>query len=111
MSLISSYSMLSLCTRCRSRLFSAPAPHFSFQLTRSYQWKKQTHYDVLGVHPEASQAEIKEAYLKLSKVSVAYSCFGRIRLVRSLDLYYHSPVFFRSCILIKTSVLTSLTGS
>ena len=93
MSLMSSYSMLSLCTRCRSRLFSVPAPvpHFSFQPTRSYQWKKQTHYDVLGVHPEASQAEIKEAYLKLSKVSVAWYFINRVseELVRSVDLYYH----------------------
>ena len=42
-------------------------PH-QLQLHRQYQWKQQTHYDVLGVHPDASQADIKEAYLKMSKV-------------------------------------------
>ena len=46
---------------------------------------------MLGVHPEASQAEIKEAYLKLSKVSVAWYFINRVseELVRSVDLYYH----------------------
>ena len=34
---------------------------------RRYRWKQPTFYDILGIHPEASQAEVKEAYVKLSK--------------------------------------------
>ena len=45
----------------------AQTNHHQLVLSRGYQWKQQTHYDVLGVHPDATQAEIKEAYLKLSK--------------------------------------------
>jgi len=36
-------------------------------LTRQYRWRQSTFYDILRVHPEATQAEIKESYLKLSK--------------------------------------------
>jgi len=63
---LSSYSLVSLCSKCNSKLSRLILPH-QLQPYRHYQWKQQTHYDVLGVHPEASQAEIKEAYLKLSK--------------------------------------------
>ena len=34
---------------------------------RNYRWKQPTFYDILRIHPEATQAEVKEAYLKLSK--------------------------------------------
>ena len=67
MSLLTGGGLLSLCSKCTrslSRLSLSP----QLQMTRHYQWKKQTHYDILGVHPEATQAEIKAAYLKLSKV-------------------------------------------
>ena len=77
MSLLVGGGLLSVCAKCNrafSRLIIPPhlqsrqiiPPHLQF--SRHYQWRKQTHYDVLGVHPEATQAEIKAAYLKLSKV-------------------------------------------
>ena len=64
-------SLCSNCTRTFSRMSRLTPPHL--QITRQYQWKKQTHYDVLGVHPEATQAEIKAAYLKLSKVWIFHN--------------------------------------
>ena len=67
MSLLSSYSFVTVCLKCNTkftRLLSLPSVSTS---VRHYQWKQQTHYDVLGVHPDATQAEIKSAYLKLSK--------------------------------------------
>jgi len=68
MSLLAGGGLLSLCSKCTRTLsrLTRPAPP-RLQVTRHYQWKKQTHYDVLGIHPEATQAEIKAAYLKLSK--------------------------------------------
>lgn len=36
-------------------------------LARGYRWRGQTHYDVLGVHPDATTAQIKTAYLALSR--------------------------------------------
>ena len=71
MSLLAGGGLLSLCSKCTRSLsrLTRPAPP-RLQVTRHYQWKKQTHYDVLGIHPEATQAEIKAAYLKLSKVCI-----------------------------------------
>ena len=76
MSLLSSVSLVSICLKCNAKVIRLPfksplgassksQPYLA--LTRNYQWKQQTYYDVLGVHPDASQAEIKQAYLKLSK--------------------------------------------
>ena len=73
MSLLTGGGVFSLCSRCTrtlSRLARLTPQH---QVTRHYQWKKQTHYDILGVHPEATQSEIKAAYLKLSKVGFVVS--------------------------------------
>ena len=74
MSLLAGGGLLSLCSKCTRSLsrLTRPAPP-RLQVTRHYQWKKQTHYDVLGIHPEATQAEIKAAYLKLSKVCIHIS--------------------------------------
>ena len=72
MSLLAGGGLLSLCSKC-NRAFSRLLLPPHLQITRHYQWKKQTHYDVLGVHPEATQAEIKAAYLKLSKVGLPVS--------------------------------------
>ena len=69
MSLLTGGGLLSLCSKCtRSLSRLSLSPQLQMTSTRHYQWKKQTHYDILGVHPEATQAEIKAAYLKLSKV-------------------------------------------
>ena len=79
MSFLSSFSLVSICVKCNVKVIRLPfksqilgvasqtAQPYYLALTRNYQWKQQTHYDVLGVHPDASQAEIKQAYLKLSK--------------------------------------------
>jgi len=66
MSLLTGGGVFSLCSRC-TRTLSRLALTPQHQITRHYQWKKQTHYDILGIHPEATQSEIKAAYLKLSK--------------------------------------------
>ena len=49
-----------LCLQCRRLALTFP-------LSRQYRWKQSTFYDILRVHPEATQAEIKQAYLQLSK--------------------------------------------
>ena len=49
-----------LCLQCRRLALTFP-------LSRQYRWKQSTFYDILRVHPDATQAEIKEAYLQLSK--------------------------------------------
>ena len=102
MSLLSSYSLVSLCSKCNSKLSRLILPH-QLQPYRHYQWKQQTHYDVLGVHPEASQAEIKEAYLKLSKVGY-----------KDFKIHYNSIIsiilsFSRNYIQTKTWEQISLT--
>merc|ERR1711997_1225199 len=48
-----------LCLQCRRLTLSS--------WTRLYRWRQPTLYDILRIHPDATQAEIKEAYLKLSK--------------------------------------------
>ena len=53
-----------LCLQCRRLALVCPV---SSPWSRSYRWKQPTFYDILRIHPEATQAEIKEAYLKLSK--------------------------------------------
>jgi len=69
-----------LCTKCRINGFnttsifglktsltvSHKAPHM-LCFNHGYKWKQETHYDVLGVDYEATTAEIKAAYLSLSK--------------------------------------------
>eukprot|EP00092_Neocalanus_flemingeri_P024462 GFUD01026526.1.p1 GENE.GFUD01026526.1~~GFUD01026526.1.p1 ORF type:complete len:253 (+),score=72.94 GFUD01026526.1:112-870(+) len=59
-----------ICSKCNVK-FLSPFKIFSHPLplsqSRSYRWKPDTHYDVLGVHPDATQAEIKKAYHNLSK--------------------------------------------
>jgi len=40
---------------------------FLLSTSRGYKWKRETYYDVLGVNTDATQAEIKTAYLNLSK--------------------------------------------
>ena len=72
MSLLTGGGVFSLCSRC-TRTLSRLALTPQHQITRHYQWKKQTHYDILGIHPEATQSEIKAAYLKLSKVGLVIS--------------------------------------
>ena len=47
------------CLQCRRLSLSS--------WTRGYRWRQPTLYDILRIHPDATQAEIKEAYLKLSK--------------------------------------------
>ena len=49
-----------LCLQCRRLTLSS-------SWTRRYRWRQPTLYDILRIHPDATQAEIKEAYLKLSK--------------------------------------------
>merc|ERR1719504_61522 len=57
-----------ICSKCKVNVFKTSVPSPTFLLpSRSYRWKAETHYDVLGVHPDATQAEIKAAYLTLSK--------------------------------------------
>jgi len=57
-----------ICSKCRVNVFKTPAQSSTFLFpSRGYRWKAETHYDVLGVHPDATQAEIKTAYLTLSK--------------------------------------------
>ena len=102
-----------ICSKCRVNVFKIPTQfsnHSSLFPSRGYRWKAETHYDVLGVHPDASQAEIKTAYLNLSKelhpdlnqrvtkqdkelihqqfvkVNQAYSILGNKRDRRSYDL-------------------------
>jgi len=53
-------------------IFKAPINFPKSQLfllssSRGYKWRRETHYDVLGVNTDATQAEIKTAYLNLSK--------------------------------------------
>jgi len=59
-----------ICSKCKVNVFNPTTfsriQHFPL-VTRGYKWKQETHYDVLGVHPDATQAEIKKAYLDLSK--------------------------------------------
>jgi len=107
-------NMLFICSKCYVRVFS-PLKTFSQPLlllspSRGYRWRPDTHYDVLGVHPEATQVEIKTAYLNLSKelhpdknqsvtkqdrelihqrfvkVNQAYSVLGNKRERRTYDL-------------------------
>ena len=61
MSLLSSASGI-LCLQCRRLALSSLT-----SWTRSYRWRQPTLYDILRIQPDATQAEIKEAYLKLSK--------------------------------------------
>jgi len=98
-----------ICSKCNLRVFNLSRP-FHLTTSRSYRWKPDTHYDVLGVHPDATQAEIKVAYLNLSKelhpdlnqrstaqdkeaihqqfvkVNQAYSVLGNQRERRAYDL-------------------------
>jgi len=65
-------SLVHLCSKCKMHLFKtspqfAKIPFFLNTSSRGYKWRSETHYDVLGVHPDASQKEIKTAYLSLSK--------------------------------------------
>jgi len=63
-------SCLLICSTCKTKV---PSQLFYRNLffiappSRGYRWKPETHYDILGVHPDATQAEIKAAYLTLSK--------------------------------------------
>lgn len=62
-----------ICSSCKNNVYNstitqfAKNPFFLPSISRGYKWRTETHYDVLGVHPDATQAEIKTAYLKLSK--------------------------------------------
>merc|ERR1719147_361879 len=62
-----------ICSSCKNNVYNstitqfAKNPFFLPSTSRGYKWRTETHYDVLGVHPDATQAEIKTAYLKLSK--------------------------------------------
>ena len=103
MSLLSSYSLLSVCSKCNSKLSRLILPH-QLQPYRQYQWKQQTHYDVLGIHPDASQAEIKEAYLKMSKVCFALEINDKPRIINLSS-------FSRNCIQTKIWEQTNLTES
>ena len=58
MSLLSSGILCLQCRQLRLSLSSWP---------RRYRWRQPTLYDILRIHPDSTQAEIKEAYLKLSK--------------------------------------------
>jgi len=61
-----------ICSNCKKNIFKAPITFSKSKLflpssSRGYKWKTETHYDVLGVNTDATQAEIKTAYLNLSK--------------------------------------------
>jgi len=60
-------SLLAHCLLKRVKGSVAPLHAPTSRLCRGFKWRRETHYAVLGVAPDASHAEIKAAYIALSK--------------------------------------------